>query len=219
MAGVTGRRYWSLEEKRAIVAESFEVGMSIAGVARRHDMNANLISTWRRDPRFNPSLAEGALPEAELVFLQGALGQATARSVVAPGLAFHEINDVGLLGPSDWLDDELLRVGRRHVAGAVISSPFHAESDLPFVVEFVEGYRNTFAAEPDMYAAEAFDATNLVLVQLSAGRDDRKGVRAGLLDTRAFPGASGVLTIHPDGNARRRPFLLRVSGRRFQPLD
>ena len=140
-------------------------------------------------------------------------------ALIAPGLAFHEINDVGLLGPSDWLDDELLRVGRRHVAGAVISSPFHAESDLPFVVEFVEGYRNTFAAEPDMYAAEAFDATNLVLVQLSAGRDDRKGVRAGLLDTRAFPGASGVLTIHPDGNARRRPFLLRVSGRRFQPLD
>ena len=46
MAGVTGRRYWSLEEKRSIVAESFEVGISIAGVARRHDMNANLISTW-----------------------------------------------------------------------------------------------------------------------------------------------------------------------------
>ena len=74
MAGVTGRRYWSLEEKRAIVAESFEVGMSIAGVARRHDMNANLISTWRRDPRFNPSLAEGALPEAELVFLPVEIG-------------------------------------------------------------------------------------------------------------------------------------------------
>ncbi|MEM9176570.1 MAG: ABC transporter substrate-binding protein, partial [Myxococcota bacterium] len=140
-------------------------------------------------------------------------------ALIAPGLAFHEINGVGLLGPSDWLDDELLRVGRRHVAGAVISSPFHAESDLPFVVEFVEGYRNTFASEPDMYAAEAFDATNLVLVQLSAGRDDREGVREGLLDTRAFAGATGVLTMHPNGNARRRPFLLRVSGRRFLPLD
>lgn len=140
-------------------------------------------------------------------------------ALIAPGLAFHEINDVGLLGPSDWLDDELLRVGRRHVAGAVISSPFHAESDLPFVAEFVDGYRNTFAAEPDMYAAEAFDATNLVLVQLSSGRDDREGVREGLLDMRAYPGAAGVLTMHPSGNARRRPFLLRVTGRRFQSLD
>ena len=140
-------------------------------------------------------------------------------ALIAPGLAFHEINDVGLLGPSDWLDDELLRVARRHVSGAVISSPFHAESDLPFVADFVDGYRKTFAAEPDMYAAEAFDATNLVLVQLSSGRDDREGVREGLLGMRAYPGAAGVLTMHPNGNARRRPFLLRVTGRRFQPLD
>ena len=70
-----------------------------------------------------------------------------------------------------------------------------------------------------MFAAEAFDATNLVLVQLAAGRADRDGIREGLLDTRAFPGATGVLTMHPNGNARRRPFLLRVSGRRFLPLD
>jgi ABC-type branched-subunit amino acid transport system substrate-binding protein/predicted negative regulator of RcsB-dependent stress response len=140
-------------------------------------------------------------------------------SLSAPGLAFHEINDVGLLGSSDWLDEELLRVARRHVSGAVISTPFYAESDLPFVAEFVDGYRNTFGSEPDAYSAEAFDATNLVLVQLSSGRNDREGVRAGLLDTRAYPGATGVLTMHPNGNARRRPFLLRVSGRRFRPLD
>ena len=140
-------------------------------------------------------------------------------ALIAPGLAFHEIRGVGLLGSSDWLDEELLRVARNHVRGAVISSPFHPSSDLPFVVDFVEGYRNTFDAEPDVYAAEAFDAARLVLVQMSAGRDDRSDLRAGLLDTRAFPGATGVLTMHPDGNARRRPFLLRVSGRRFVPLD
>ena len=67
--------------------------------------------------------------------------------------------------------------------------------------------------------AEAFDAANLVLVQMSAGRRNRAGIREGLLDTRAFPGATGVLTMHPNGNARRRPFLLRVSGRRVVPLD
>ena len=110
-------------------------------------------------------------------------------------------------------------MARRHVRGAVISTPFYAESDLPFVAEFVEAYRNTFSDEPDGYSAEAFDATNLVLVQMSSGRGDREGIRAGLLDTRAYPGATGVLTIHPNGNARRRPFLLRVSGRRFRPVD
>ena len=36
MEGAIGRQFWSREEKQAIVAESLEAGMSIAGVARRH---------------------------------------------------------------------------------------------------------------------------------------------------------------------------------------
>jgi len=140
-------------------------------------------------------------------------------ALVAPGLAFHEIRGVRLLGSNEWLDPELLRVARRHVSGSVISTPFHAESDVSIVAEFVESYRNTFDAVPGAYAAQAFDATNLILVQLASGRTNRSGVREGLLDTRAYPGATGVLTMRPDGNARRRPFLLGVSGRRFRSLD
>jgi len=140
-------------------------------------------------------------------------------ALIAPGLAFHEIQGVRLLGSGDWLDDDLLRIGGRHVSGSVISTAFHVDSDVPIVTEFVEAYRNTFDDDPDAYAAQAFDATNLILVQLASGRSDRLGVREGLLDTRAYPGASGVLTMRPDGNARRRPFLLSVSGRRFKSLD
>ena len=42
------RRSWTLEEKRRIVEESLEDGASIAEVARRHDLNANQLFTWRR---------------------------------------------------------------------------------------------------------------------------------------------------------------------------
>ena len=42
------RRYWTAEEKRRIVDESLIEGASIAEVARRHDVNANLVFTWRR---------------------------------------------------------------------------------------------------------------------------------------------------------------------------
>ena len=143
----------------------------------------------------------------------------TKIALIGPGLAFHEVRGVKLLGSSDWVDEKLPRVGRNHVAGAIVSTPFYPESDVPFVTEFVEAYRNTFGEEPDAYAAEAYDAMNLLLVQLSAGRSDREGIRAGLLDTRAYPGAAGVLTMQPNGNARRRPFLLKISGQRFQPVD
>jgi transposase len=43
-----GRRLWSEDEKRRIVAETFAPGASVSIVARRHDLNANMLFTWRR---------------------------------------------------------------------------------------------------------------------------------------------------------------------------
>ena len=42
------RRRWTEEEKRRIVAESEAPGSSVSIVARRHDLNANMLFTWRR---------------------------------------------------------------------------------------------------------------------------------------------------------------------------
>jgi transposase len=42
------RRSWTRDEKRRIVEQSLQEGASIAEVARRHEVNANLLFTWRR---------------------------------------------------------------------------------------------------------------------------------------------------------------------------
>ena len=55
------RRLWEDEEKIRIVAQTRVPGVSVSQVARRYDVNANLIFKWLRDPRFNPA------PEAEPV--------------------------------------------------------------------------------------------------------------------------------------------------------
>lgn len=144
---------------------------------------------------------------------------AEAVAMIAPGLALQGIRGPHLLGSSDWLDSDLLRGADRHVSGAIVSTPFFAGSDVGVVREFVESYRRTFDAEPDAYAAQGYDAAGLVLQQLADRRRDRRSMLEGLLATRAFPGASGSLAMRSDGNARRRPFLLEVSGQRFVPLD
>ena len=56
------RRAWSVEEKRRIVAETFAPGASVSIVARRHDVNANLLFTWRRQGRADGSLPTVATP-------------------------------------------------------------------------------------------------------------------------------------------------------------
>ena len=45
------RRHWSAAKKRRIVAETYEPGASVSVVARRHDVNANQVFTWRRQFR------------------------------------------------------------------------------------------------------------------------------------------------------------------------
>ena len=61
------RRYrrWNAEEKRAICRQTRAPGVSVAQVARRHALNANLIVRWLKDPRFAPAAAI----EEEPVFL------------------------------------------------------------------------------------------------------------------------------------------------------
>jgi ABC-type branched-subunit amino acid transport system substrate-binding protein len=139
--------------------------------------------------------------------------------LIAPALAFHEITGVQLLGAGDWYHPKLLELGREHVSGAVIAAIFDSESRFPFVADFVASYRAAFGTSPDAFSAHAWDAANLVLVQLSRGSATREAVREGVLRTQAYPGASGVTSLRPDGNARKRPFLLRVQGSRIVPLD
>jgi transposase len=42
------RRRRSVDEKLAIVRETFEPGASVSGVARRHQVNANQVFAWRK---------------------------------------------------------------------------------------------------------------------------------------------------------------------------
>lgn len=56
MAGKRVRRNWSDDEKIAIVEQTRVPGVSVAQVARRYAVNANLIHKWLKDPAFNPSV-------------------------------------------------------------------------------------------------------------------------------------------------------------------
>ena len=48
------RRFWHDDEKRRIVEQTRVPGVSVSQVARRYDVNANLVFKWLRDPRYQP---------------------------------------------------------------------------------------------------------------------------------------------------------------------
>jgi hypothetical protein len=139
--------------------------------------------------------------------------------LIAPQLALHEVDDVRLLGSSEWNDPALLKVGARHMRGAVISTTFDPQSEHAIVRDFIVGYQETFGADPDAFSSGAYDAASIALMQLAGGGESRKDVRDGILRVHGYPGVSGVTSIQRDGNARKRPFLLGISRGRFVALD
>jgi transposase len=64
ITGVERRRRWSLEEKLRIVAETEQLGIGIAEIARRYEISRGLLWNWRSQVR------RGVLrPEPPPVFL------------------------------------------------------------------------------------------------------------------------------------------------------
>jgi transposase len=55
-------RHWADEEKRSICLQTRAPGVSVAQVARRYAMNANLIFKWLKDPRYVPDDVVGDDP-------------------------------------------------------------------------------------------------------------------------------------------------------------
>lgn len=131
MAGKKGqkKRFWSDDEKHSICGQARVAGVSVAQVARRYSMNANLIHKWLRDPRFaadvsddDPEIGEVStfLPvEIEGVVSSAGMPVGSASSSVVTGSVSAQRVDITL---SD---------GRRIlVEGA---------TGLPAVVALVEG--------------------------------------------------------------------------------
>src|SRR5215472_9076039 len=87
------RRRWSEEDKARIVAECEASGSSVSLVARRHDLNANLLFSWRRRLRgrqraagtvgFVPAIIRPQKPPAE--HSSGALARPRGRVEIVLG--------------------------------------------------------------------------------------------------------------------------------------
>jgi len=152
----------------------------------------------------------------DALFVPDAYEQVT---LIAPQLAFHEVDGVRLLGSAGWNHPDLVRIGGSNTDGAIFTETFYAASDVAWVARFVDAFEASYGSPPGSLAALSYDAANLVLAQLARGLHARDVLRRALLDVRDWPGVSGVTTMRSDGTARKRPFLLGVADRRIRALD
>ena len=96
-------------------------------------------------------------------------------------------------------EPKLLQLAGPAANGVFLPTTFVADNPDPKVKAFVDGYRKRYNAEPSMFAAQAYDATNIMLNAIVAAGPNptRQKVRDALAATRNFQGVTGDTTFDP----------------------
>lgn len=207
----------------AVVALQNDFGLAVADNFSRHFESGKgkivareLIVPGTRD--FRATLTKIARSRPDAVFLgvfyeEGALLMQQARQL---GLETRFFSGAGIYSP------KLIELGGKAVEGLRLTSGFYPASPNPKVREFVTAYKSRFGSEPGLYAAQAFDATGIMLEAIArAGSEPtRVKVRDELERTRDFDGITGKTSFDPQTREPEKPFIkLTVKDGHFVPSN
>jgi ABC-type branched-subunit amino acid transport system substrate-binding protein/predicted negative regulator of RcsB-dependent stress response len=154
------------------------------------------------------------VPGFDAIFLPG---EAQKVSLIAGQIRFYAAK-VGLLGTNGMDTPELLQFDARAVEEAIFADSFLVDSPDPAVRHFVDQYRKRFQQPPTAFAAQAYEATTLVLDGILKGATTGRALRESVKNVKDAPGLIGTLTMNPAGYLERRYVLIQVKNGRLVPL-
>lgn len=103
-------------------------------------------------------------------------------------------------GTSSLYEQKLIDLAGPAANNLYLPTTFLVESPEPHVKAFVKEYESRYGSKPLMFAAQAFDATNIVLNAIAAAGGSnatRAKVRDALAATKDFPGVTGLTSFDP----------------------
>jgi branched-chain amino acid transport system substrate-binding protein len=180
---------------------------------------ADLSYTENSDVDFRGQLTRIKAANPEAIFVTGYYTEA--------GLIAQQARELGitvpLIGGDGWDSDQTVEIGKQAVEGCYFSNHYSPDEDRPEVKKFVESYMATYKAPdgspkvPDAMAVLGYDAMKLMADAIRrAGSTDGRKIRDALATTKDFQGASGVITIDENRNAKKAIVILKIDGGKFK---
>jgi len=140
--------------------------------------------------------------------------------LIIPQLAFHDIDDVYLLGTNLWHSKKLVDMTKEYIQRAIIPDGFFPESTTVQVRGFVEKFEKTYGEKPGFIEAIAYD-TSMILFQILREPDvrSRNAIKNALMHLKDFQGVTGLTSFNDKGDVKKELSLLRIKDDKFVELE
>jgi branched-chain amino acid transport system substrate-binding protein len=172
---------WGIVSKDLFVKAAKEMGADVIAVE----------SYFETDKDFTGVLTKLRGQKPELLYIPSFYNEAALINKQREKLGW---TDVTMMGPGSLYSPKLLEIGGDSVNGLYTSAAFFPKDPQANVQKFVKGFEAKYKATPNMFAAVAYDAINLLAFVIERAGTDRKAIRDELVKVRDFPGVTGKIT-------------------------
>jgi len=163
------------------------------------------------DNNFKPQLTKIKESNPNALYIGGYYTEAAKIAQQAKEMGL----DVQLLGADGLCNVALIEIGGEAVEGIYATSGFYPDDPTPAVQNFVNAYKEKYGEEPDMFAAQGYDAALIVINAIKTKGASSEEIREGIAATKDFPGITGKTSIDEEGDTIKDVLILKVEGGKF----
>jgi branched-chain amino acid transport system substrate-binding protein len=139
------------------------------------------------------------------------------------GLIVKQIRELGMnqpvFGSDRMVNPEFLETAGKYAEGVVTTCQYNPDADDSKLKAFKASYMKRFGQEPNVFAAHAYDAVNMIIEAIHKVGLNRALIRDILTDLKTFQGYKGVTGVVVfDGafNNLRPIFMAKVNNGKFE---
>jgi ABC-type branched-subunit amino acid transport system substrate-binding protein len=215
-------RFWDEIDLRGgeiVAAESFPAGQTDFGPQIRAmvGLNRKMTSEELAQKEAGYDIELEPIVDFEALFIPADFQTV---GLLAPQLAFYDVNEVLILGTDGWNSPWLVELGEHYVEGTLFTGSYVHDLNNPEIRQFTEKYWLAFGEDAQALAVQAWDSARIIRSGIESGLvSDRSSLRDYLMGLREYPSAEGLLTTDKDGDIRQKPFLLTVERGMIVPYE
>jgi branched-chain amino acid transport system substrate-binding protein len=161
-----------------------------------------------------PILTKIKQSKAEAVLLGSLYNEASLIAKQAKQLRL----DIPFFGDVSQHTNALLELGGKSVEGWRVVGAMDANSKDDLTVTFLQNYEKRFGRAPNTFAAQAYDAMNIILQGLAQNGPDREKLAEYVGTVKNFPGVTGKLTFEK-GDVEKQLFRFIVDDGKFKQVQ